>query len=184
MSLPIGFLEQNFYDDTHLEHTCILITRQSYLFNTPYLRRGGPPIHNDHYFGEPWCTHWFSVLFDRAHDAPVVQEILATYRFYVHDRPLSQGFGFYALPSVDYQGYWTSPFIQGIFFRTIVTVLDHDEEDEDEDDEEDNECGAFFRLTDEEEVLLEERRLYNEKELYRHNIFDFLMTSDWLSLHS
>jgi hypothetical protein len=126
----------------------ILIGRKCYVFNTPY-RWGRPVEHEWVDIGEPWSTHWTSVVLDRDRGNPLV---LNTHEFFIQEVPELLSSDAVAFPLEDLPGYWKCPSMGlSYYFAAKVRV-----------------CGSdlyrqcWFELTDEEEERLWERHQYND----------------------
>lgn len=126
----------------------ISIGRAGYIFNTPY-RWGRPVEHEWVDVGEPWSTHWTSVVLDRDQGDPLNLNI---HSFFVEEPPELLPINFVAVPVEDMPGYWKCPRM-GLkyYFAANVRVLGSDEFQK-----------CWFELSDEEEERLWDRHMYNE----------------------
>lgn len=146
--LPADFTRLPSSTDTVMH---LLIGRRGYIFNTPY--RWGRPVENDWLdIGEPWSTHWTSVVLDRDRGNPLN---LDSHLFFVDERPELMPYDIVALPAEEdfpARGYWRVPRLGlSYYFVAEVIVRDTDEH-----------CECWFELTDEEEERLWDRYMYND----------------------
>ena len=127
----------------------IVIGRRGYVFNTPY--RWGRPVENNWVdIGEPWSTHWTSVLLNRDQGDPLD---LDTHAFFILEPPELLPSHFAAFPHQDFPGYWVCPRMgSSYYFTARVKVLGSDLN---------HQC--WFELTDEEEERLWDRHQYNDQ---------------------
>lgn len=139
----------SFLPDSTDNNVCVLIDRSCYVFNTPY-RWGRPVEHNWVDIGEPWSTHWTSVVLDRDRGDPLN---LDTHSFFIGNPPELLPYDFVAFPIEGYPGYWECPRMGShYYFAAEVKVLGSDEY-----------RTCWFALTDEEEERFWERHMYNDR---------------------